>query len=84
MPRSACTKWPLSIPWFVAGCRRCLDVSVVLSGLCCDVCFHPQFNRTAVGKYHLQVCGTTPCQLCGFENIRDTITKHLGIKVGGE
>jgi len=44
--------------------------------------FYTMFNRKPVGKYHLQVCGTTPCQLCGFESIRDTISKHLGIAVG--
>ena len=28
-------------------------------------CFYTMFNRTKVGKYHLQVCGTTPCMLRG-------------------
>lgn len=27
--------------------------------------FFTMFNRTKVGKYHLQVCGTTPCMLRG-------------------
>ena len=27
--------------------------------------FYTMFNRTKVGKYHLQVCGTTPCMLRG-------------------
>lgn len=27
--------------------------------------FYTMFNRTKVGKYHLQVCGTTPCLLRG-------------------
>jgi NADH dehydrogenase (ubiquinone) flavoprotein 2 len=27
--------------------------------------FYTMFNREKVGKYHLQVCGTTPCQLRG-------------------
>jgi NADH dehydrogenase (ubiquinone) flavoprotein 2 len=27
--------------------------------------FYTMFNRTRVGKYHLQVCGTTPCMLRG-------------------
>ena len=27
--------------------------------------FFTMFNRTKVGKYHLQVCGTTPCLLRG-------------------
>ena len=27
--------------------------------------FYTMFNRQRVGKYHLQVCGTTPCMLRG-------------------
>jgi NADH dehydrogenase (ubiquinone) flavoprotein 2 len=27
--------------------------------------FYTMFNRTRLGKYHLQVCGTTPCMLRG-------------------
>jgi NADH dehydrogenase (ubiquinone) flavoprotein 2 len=27
--------------------------------------FYTMFNREKVGKFHLQVCGTTPCQLRG-------------------
>jgi NADH dehydrogenase (ubiquinone) flavoprotein 2 len=27
--------------------------------------FYTMFNRTKLGKYHLQVCGTTPCMLRG-------------------
>lgn len=44
--------------------------------------FYTMFNRTPVGKYHLQLCGTTPCQLCGAEKIRETIEKHLNIHEG--
>jgi NADH dehydrogenase (ubiquinone) flavoprotein 2 len=35
-----------------------------------------------VGKYFLQVCTTTPCELCGSTEIVNTIRKHLGIEVG--
>lgn len=44
--------------------------------------FYTMFNRTPVGKHHLQVCGTTPCQLCGSEKIIETIENHLNIKSG--
>ncbi|KAJ3168049.1 ndufv2NADH dehydrogenase flavoprotein subunit 2 [Geranomyces variabilis] len=44
--------------------------------------FYTMYNREPVGKYFLQVCTTTPCQLCGSDEILDTIQKHLGIKVG--
>ncbi|KAJ1670685.1 NADH:ubiquinone oxidoreductase 24 [Coemansia sp. RSA 25] len=44
--------------------------------------FYTMFNRSPVGKYFLQVCTTTPCELCGASKIVQTIEKHLGIKVG--
>jgi NADH dehydrogenase (ubiquinone) flavoprotein 2 len=31
--------------------------------------FYTMFNRVPVGKYHLQLCGTTPCQLCGSREV---------------
>lgn len=42
--------------------------------------FYSMFNREKVGKYHLQICGTTPCQLCGAREIIAACEKHLGIK----
>jgi len=44
--------------------------------------FYTMFNRTPVGKYFMQVCGTTPCMICGSEEIMQTIQNHLGIKNG--
>ncbi|ORY08418.1 hypothetical protein K493DRAFT_327627 [Basidiobolus meristosporus CBS 931.73] len=44
--------------------------------------FYTMFNRDPVGKYFLQLCTTTPCELCGSTEILNTIQKHLGIKVG--
>lgn len=35
-----------------------------------------------VGKYFVQVCTTTPCQLCGSDEIVDATLSHLGIKMG--
>ena len=32
--------------------------------------FFTMFNRFKVGKYHLQVCGTTPCMVRGVSSIR--------------
>jgi NADH dehydrogenase (ubiquinone) flavoprotein 2 len=40
------------------------------------------FYRKPVGKYFLQVCTTTPCELCGSTGILNTIRQHLGIEVG--
>lgn len=44
--------------------------------------FYTMFNRERVGKFHLQICGTTPCQLRGAEKIIEACEKHLGIKSG--
>jgi len=44
--------------------------------------FYTMFNRTPVGKYFIQLCGTTPCMVCGSEDIKNAITKHLGIRNG--
>jgi NADH dehydrogenase (ubiquinone) flavoprotein 2 len=44
--------------------------------------FYSMYNREPLGKYHLQVCGTTPCMLCGSEKILATLEKHLGVEKG--
>lgn len=42
--------------------------------------FFSMVNLKPIGKFHIQVCGTTPCMLRGSETILDTIKKHLGIE----
>jgi NADH dehydrogenase (ubiquinone) flavoprotein 2 len=44
--------------------------------------FYSMFNRTPVGKYYLQVCGTTPCMICGAQDILNTIKNYLHIDDG--
>jgi len=44
--------------------------------------FYTMFNREKVGKYFIQLCGTTPCMICGSEDIKKTIEQHLHIKEG--
>ncbi|CAM1500799.1 Fc.00g099610.m01.CDS01 [Cosmosporella sp. VM-42] len=46
--------------------------------------FYTMYNRTPVGKFFVQICTTTPCQLggCGSDSIVKAITNHLGIKQG--
>ena len=44
--------------------------------------FYTMFNRTKVGKYFIQLCGTTPCMVCGSEDIKQTIMDELGIHDG--
>ncbi|MFC2249178.1 NADH-quinone oxidoreductase subunit NuoE [Labrys portucalensis] len=40
--------------------------------------FYTMFNLEPVGKYFIQLCGTTPCQLRGAEAIRDVVKKRVG------
>lgn len=44
--------------------------------------FYTMYNRDPIGKYHIQVCTTTPCMLRKAYPILDTIKETLGIKVG--
>lgn len=44
--------------------------------------FYTMFNREKVGKYFIQLCGTTPCMVCGSEEIKQTISDYLGIGDG--
>ncbi len=44
--------------------------------------FFTQINLSPVGKYHIQLCGTTPCMLRGSEKLKETILKKLGLSVG--
>ena len=40
------------------------------------------FNRSPMGKYHILVCGTTPCMLCGARTLSAAIKEHLSIDYG--
>ena len=40
------------------------------------------FNRSKIGKYHVLICGTTPCRLNGAEKIEKALVDHLGIHIG--
>ncbi|EON99294.1 putative nadh-ubiquinone oxidoreductase 24 kda subunit protein [Phaeoacremonium minimum UCRPA7] len=46
--------------------------------------FYTMYNRTPVGKFFVQACTTTPCQLggCGSDAIVKAIEEHLGIHAG--
>lgn len=44
--------------------------------------FYTMFNREPVGKYFIQLCGTTPCMVCGSEEIKKTIEEYTGCKEG--
>lgn len=44
--------------------------------------FYTMYNLAPVGKYHLQLCTTTPCMLCGGGDLLKTCEKKLGIGSG--
>jgi NADH dehydrogenase (ubiquinone) flavoprotein 2 len=46
--------------------------------------FYTMYNRTPVGRFHLQVCTTTPCMLggCGSDKIMRAMEDYLGVKPG--
>ncbi|MCH9845617.1 MAG: NAD(P)H-dependent oxidoreductase subunit E [Alphaproteobacteria bacterium] len=44
--------------------------------------FFTMINLKPVGKYHLQLCGTTPCMLCGAQQIKQVIMDNLNIGEG--
>ena len=44
--------------------------------------FYTMFNKSPVGKYHIQVCRTLSCELCGKEQIVEHLKKKLGIELG--
>jgi NADH-quinone oxidoreductase subunit E len=46
--------------------------------------FYLMYNTQPVGKFHLQVCTTTPCWLRGSDDIVATCKKLSGIKSFGE
>jgi NADH-quinone oxidoreductase subunit E len=42
--------------------------------------FYTMFNLEPVGRWHLQVCGTTPCMLRGAEKLKDVCERKIGAK----
>ena len=43
--------------------------------------FYTMFNMVPVGRFHVQVCGTTPCMLAGSDDVF-TACKKRGLKKG--
>lgn len=44
--------------------------------------FYTMFNLSPVGKYHIQLCGTTPCWLKGAADIKSVCKNKLNIDLG--
>lgn len=42
--------------------------------------FYTMFNLEPVGKYHFQVCGTTPCMLRGANRLKEFCERKIGPK----
>ena len=40
--------------------------------------FYTMFNLEPVGRYHVQLCGTTPCMLRGAEDLKKVCHKRIG------
>lgn len=40
--------------------------------------FYTMFNLSPVGKYHVQLCGTTPCMLRGSEDLKAVCRDRIG------
>lgn len=46
--------------------------------------FYSMYNLKPVGKFHIQLCGTTPCRLCGAQDILKACKEETGIEsLGG-
>jgi NADH-quinone oxidoreductase E subunit len=45
--------------------------------------FYTMYNLQPMGKYHVQVCGTTPCMLRGAEDVVEALKTKLGVELGG-
>lgn len=44
--------------------------------------FYSMFNLSPVGKFHLQLCGTTPCWLRGAGELKEACLRKLGVNEG--
>ena len=44
--------------------------------------FYSMYNLSPVGKYHIEVCTTTPCMLRGSDSMLNLCKKKLGIELG--
>ncbi len=44
--------------------------------------FYSMYNTAPVGQYLVQLCTTTPCWLCGSDDIVKATKEHLGVGLG--
>jgi len=67
---------PIPVMEFVA---KALDTSYIR--ILEVATFYTMFNLEPVGRFHVQVCGTTPCMLRGSDDVFDACTKR-GLRKG--
>lgn len=48
------------------------------------VTFYTMYHQHPVGKHFVQVCTTSPCNVCGAEKVRDAFLKATGARRLGE
>jgi NADH-quinone oxidoreductase subunit E len=58
----------------VVGKKLCMPFIRVLE----IATFYTMFNLAPVGKFHVQMCGTTPCLLAGSDAIKNILAKRIG------
>lgn len=46
------------------------------------VSFYTMLNMKPIGRYHVQVCRTLPCNLMGAERVTAHVKRKLGIELG--
>lgn len=46
--------------------------------------FYTMVHLNPVGKYHFQLCGTTPCMLCGAQKLKDICEQEFKVKHKGQ
>ena len=67
---------PIPVQEFIAAQLKMAPVQVMEVAT-----FYTMFNLAPVGKFHVQVCGTTPCMLRGSDDVLSACYKR-GLKKG--
>lgn len=55
---------------------------IMINYLQIELLFFCLMSRKPTGKYHIQVCTTTPCWLRGSDEVLEACKKTIGINVG--
>ena len=48
------------------------------------VTFYTMYHQHPVGRHFIQVCTTTPCNVCGAEDVTEALLKHTGCQELGQ